>query len=79
MSAIAEETQFNVVPRRAVRTTLLNLIYLINAVEDDDERVVQRINELLRTGAVRLTGNFRGREWELFVSQHAASDDQHLH
>ncbi len=41
-------------------TTLLDLVRAISAVTDDEREVVATVLYMLRTGRVRLTGNFRG-------------------
>ena len=42
-----------------VETTLLELVQTVGEITDDDREVVQTVVELLRTGRVRLIGNFR--------------------
>jgi hypothetical protein len=44
-----------------VETTLLDLVQTLGELTDDDRQVVEAVIELLRTGRVRLTGNFRGQ------------------
>lgn len=43
-------------------TTLLELVGAICDVTSDDEEVVATVLHMLRTGRVRLCGNFRGRQ-----------------
>ncbi len=40
-------------------TTLLDLVWRIGEVVDDDRAVVDEVLHLLESGRVRLTGNFR--------------------
>ena len=40
--------------------TLLELVGAIGEVTDDDREVVATVVEMLRSGTVRLRGNFRG-------------------
>ena len=44
-----------------VETTLLELVRAIGEITSDDREVVQTVRELLRSGRVRLIGNFRGQ------------------
>ena len=44
-----------------VQTTLLELVQTVGELTDDDREVVQTVVELLRTGRVRLIGNFRNQ------------------
>ncbi len=44
-----------------VETTLLELVRAISEVTDDDQEVVATISHLLRSGRVRLVGNFRSQ------------------
>ena len=43
-----------------VETTLLELVQAVSEVADDDREVVATVMHLLRSGRVRLVGNFRG-------------------
>ena len=43
-----------------VDTTLLELVQVVSEVTDDDREVVATVVHLLRSGRVRLNGNFRG-------------------
>jgi hypothetical protein len=49
-------------PREA---TLLELVSAICAVTSDDEEVIATVRNMLRSGRVRLCGNFHGMESEL--------------
>ena len=42
------------------QVTLLELVQAISEVADDDREVVATVRDLLRSGRVRLGGNFRG-------------------
>lgn len=42
-----------------VETTLLDLVAVVGEVTDDEREVVATVLHLLRTGRVRLVGNFR--------------------
>ena len=44
----------------AVETTLLELVRAVSDVTDDDREIVATVMHLLRSGRVRLVGNFRG-------------------
>lgn len=46
---------------QAVQTTLLELVQTVGELTEDDREVVQTVVELLRSGRVRLIGNFRGQ------------------
>jgi hypothetical protein len=41
--------------------TLLELVGAVNEVTDNDNEVVATVTHMLRTGSVRLTGNFHGQ------------------
>lgn len=43
-----------------VETTLLDLVHVIGEVTEDEREVVATVLHLLRSGRVRLVGNFRG-------------------
>ena len=45
----------------AVETTLLELVQTLGELTEDDREVVHAVVELLRSGRVRLIGNFRGQ------------------
>jgi hypothetical protein len=44
-----------------VETTLLELVQTLGELTHDDREVVATVIEMLRSGRVRLTGNFRGQ------------------
>jgi hypothetical protein len=44
-----------------VETTLLELVQTVGELTEDDREVVTTVVELLRSGQVRLVGNFRGQ------------------
>ena len=46
---------------RVVETTLLELVQTIGELTQDDREVVATVIEMLRSGRVRLTGNFQGQ------------------
>lgn len=46
---------------QVVETTLLELVRAVSDVTDDDREVVATVMHLLRSGRVRLVGNFRGQ------------------
>jgi hypothetical protein len=48
-----------------VETTLLELVTTLGELTDDDREVVSSVIELLRSGRVRLIGNFRGQKLAL--------------
>jgi hypothetical protein len=43
-----------------VETTLLELVQAVSEVADDDRETIATVMHLLRSGRVRLVGNFRG-------------------
>jgi predicted nucleic-acid-binding protein len=45
-----------------VETTLLELVTTLGELTEDDREVVSTVVELLRSGRVRLIGNFRGQK-----------------
>ncbi len=45
-----------------VETTLLELVTTLGELTEDDREVVSAVVELLRSGRVRLIGNFRGQK-----------------
>jgi hypothetical protein len=47
-------------------TTLLELVRVISEVTDDEREIVATVTEMLRSGRVRLCGNFRGTPPEEF-------------
>ena len=44
-----------------VETTMLELVTTLGELTEDDREVVTTVVELLRSGRVRLIGNFRGQ------------------
>jgi hypothetical protein len=44
-----------------VETTLLELVQTLGELTSDDREVVATVVEMLRSGRVRLIGNFRGQ------------------
>jgi hypothetical protein len=44
-----------------VETTLLELVQTVGELTPDDREVVTTVIEMLRSGRVRLIGNFRGQ------------------
>jgi predicted nucleic-acid-binding protein len=48
-----------------VETTLLELVTTLGEITEDDREVVSAVVELLRSGQVRLIGNFRGQKLAL--------------
>lgn len=57
MGAAVERTAN--VPVPVVETTLLELVRVVSEVTEDDREVVATVMEMLRSGRVRLCGNFR--------------------
>ena len=45
-----------------VETTLLELVTTLGEITEDDREVVAAVVELLKSGRVRLIGNFRGQK-----------------
>jgi len=50
-----------------IDTTLLALVWSVREVTSDDREVVATVSALLRSGAVRLRGNFRDCPIECFL------------
>jgi len=48
-----------------VETTLLDLVATLGELTEDDREVVTTVVALLRSGRVRLIGNFRGQKLAL--------------
>jgi hypothetical protein len=48
-------------PQKRVRiqTTLLNIVWAINEVTDDDQLVVATVAHMINSGRARLTGTFK--------------------
>jgi len=54
---------------RAVRSvTLLELVSAVSETTDDEREIVAAVLHMLRSGSVRLNGNFRGEPVESFES-----------
>jgi hypothetical protein len=47
-------------------TTLLDLVRVIGEVTHDDREIVATVLHMLRSGRVRLSGNFRGVPFDAF-------------
>ena len=47
-------------------TTLLDLVRAVGEVTDDDREIVATVLHMLRSGRVRLSGNFRGVPFDAF-------------
>ena len=60
-SALAANRLNAASPDAVVETTLLELVQTVGELTDDDREVVATVVELLRSGQVRLVGNFRGQ------------------
>lgn len=45
--------------RKRIHTTLLDLVWAVNQVTEDDEVVVATVAHLINTGQARLTGTFK--------------------
>jgi hypothetical protein len=48
------------------RTTLLEIVFQMSDPQRDDRAVAEAVRALIRTGAVRLTGNFRHAPLDAF-------------
>ena len=48
-------------PKHETRCTLLQLVSYLTALGASEQETIDTVLELLRSGRVRLTGNFRGR------------------
>ena len=48
-------------PEASLETTLLELVWVLTEVTQDDAEVVATLRHLVRTGRLRLTGGFRSR------------------
>jgi len=62
----AQEPTTPVTTREARSTTLLALVRAVSEVTQDDREVVATILHMLRSGEVRLCGNFRNAPIEDF-------------
>jgi predicted nucleic-acid-binding protein len=62
-AAAAMQAQlFDAETEAVVETTLLELVTTLGELTEDDREVVTTVVELLRSGRVRLIGNFRGQK-----------------
>jgi len=50
----------------AQQLTLLELVRAVGEVTDDEDEIVATVLHMLQSGSVRLCGNFRNREADLF-------------
>ena len=50
---------------KVIETTLLELVQTVGELTEDDREVVATVIEMLRSGRVRLIGNFRGQRLAL--------------
>lgn len=53
-------------PRTEIRTTLLALVEAVTEVSDNEEEVVATVRHMLRSGRIRLCGNFRDEPTDRF-------------
>jgi hypothetical protein len=60
MSAISSSPESPIDQLVQLDTTLLDLVYALSEVTQDEREIIATVFELLRSGRVRLTGNFRG-------------------
>ena len=65
-AAVSQIPEQAPVPREARATTLLALVRAVGEVTRDDHEVVATILHMLRSGEVRLCGNFRNHPIEDF-------------
>ena len=61
-SALRAQTIREVGESAVVETTLLELVTTLGELTEDDREVVTTVVALLRSGRVRLIGNFRGQK-----------------
>ncbi len=61
-AALRERTLPEASGDAVVETTLLELVTTLGELTEDDREVVATVVELLRSGRVRLIGNFRGQK-----------------
>jgi len=64
-AAARVQTAWEADDEAVVETTLLELVTTLGELTDDDREVVSSVIELLRSGRVRLIGNFRGQKLAL--------------
>jgi predicted nucleic-acid-binding protein len=60
-AALRAQTLHEAGQEAVVETTLLELVTTLGELTEDDREVVTTVVELLRSGRVRLIGNFRGQ------------------
>ena len=60
--AMQAQAMFDAETDVVVETTLLELVTTLGELTEDDREVVTTVVELLRSGRVRLIGNFRGQK-----------------
>lgn len=60
--AMQAQAIFDSETEAVVETTLLELVTTLGELTEDDREVVTTVVELLRSGRVRLIGNFRGQK-----------------
>jgi hypothetical protein len=48
-------------PHARVQTTLLELVWVLSQVTQDEKEIVEAVFDLVRTGRVRLSGSFRAQ------------------
>ncbi len=51
----------------AVQLTLLDLVQTVGEITDDEAEIVATVLHMLRTGTVKLSGNFRGEPISRFL------------
>ncbi len=56
---IAYPTESQTDSKRVLHTTLLELVFVLSEVANDDEEVVTTVSRMLETGRAKLTGSFR--------------------
>jgi len=74
--AIAKQAQATSAPQQspgwarttpAVQLTLLDLVRTVGEITDDETEIVATVIHMLRSGTVKLTGNFRGEPVSRFL------------
>jgi len=66
MNAIATQTPIQTTPRQRTQTTLLELVWAVSEVTQNETELVTAVVDLLESGRARLTGNFRDIPIEVF-------------
>ena len=66
MSAAARVRIESATAREPLSLTLLELVEAVNDVASNEDDVVATVRHLLRTGRIRLCGNFRGATVNVF-------------